>query len=61
MIAAKKILELVPLIQSKMLLDENVKLAMKKKKTVKDFTGTAIKTIIGTEFIKAEADIIGTL
>ncbi len=59
MIAAKAILNLVPLAHSTAILSENVKLAKKKDKKVGDFVGTGIKTIIGTEFIKMEADLIG--
>lgn len=57
--SAKAILNLIPLMQSTALLKENVKLAKKKNKKVGDFVGVGIKNIIGTELIKAEADIIG--
>jgi len=58
MTATKTILGLAPLVQSAMILEENVKLLNKKKKQPKDFIGTGIKTIIGAEFIKAESDLI---
>jgi hypothetical protein len=61
MSSAKEILKIVPLIQSKMLLDENLKLYKKKNKNSKDFIGTSIKNIIGTEFIKLESNSIGSM
>ncbi len=57
--SAKTILGLIPAIQSATLLKENIKLAKKKNKKVGDFVGVGIKNIIGTELIKAEADLIG--
>jgi len=53
-----KILEVAPLLQSAMLLDQNVNLFKKKKKKAGDFIGVGVGTIIGAEFIKAESDII---
>ncbi len=58
MTAAQAILSLAPLAQSVMILDENIKLAKKPNKKVGDFVGVGIKTIIGTEFIKIESDLI---
>ncbi len=58
---ANGILSLIPLAQSAALLSENVKLAKKKDKKVKDFVGVGVKNIIGAEFIKIESDLIGSL
>jgi hypothetical protein len=59
MSTAKEILKIVPTIQSTALVGENVKLLKKKKKKSKDFVKIGVKNIIGTEFIKAESDLIG--
>lgn len=55
---AKKILQLVPTLQSMAILSENVKLSKKKKATAKDFVGTGVKSIIGIEMAKITADTI---
>ena len=58
---AKSILSIVPTVQAAQLLGENVALAKKKDKTVKDFLGMSAKNIVGTEIIKLESGIIATL
>ena len=55
----KKILEVVPTVQSAALLGENVKMFQKKDKKAKDFVGMATKNIVGTSLIGDTADIIG--
>jgi hypothetical protein len=57
----KAILNLIPLSQSTAILSENVKLAKKKKKSVKDFTKVGIKNIIGIELTKETSNVIGSL
>lgn len=61
MIANKKILELATALQSTALVGENIKVLKKKKKESKDFIGMGVKNIIGTQLIKEQADIMGTL
>ena len=58
---AKTILGLVPTIQATQLASANYDMAMKKKKKPSDFVKTGVGTIIGTEFIKAESNIIAGL
>jgi hypothetical protein len=60
MSAAKEILKIAPLMQSAMILNENVKLFKKKKKKSSDFIGVGVKSMIGMEFIKAESNLIGS-
>lgn len=58
----KKIMEIIPTMQSISLVNENFKLLKKKKKlTTKDMIGLGAKNIIGTSLIKVNADLIGGL
>lgn len=56
---AKEILGIVPIAQSLALAEENLKVVKKKHKKSEDFIGTSMKNIIGTEFIKIQAQAIG--
>ena len=59
MTASKEILKIIPIVQSASLAGENVKHFKKKKKKSEDFIGMGVKNIIGTEFIKIQAQAIG--
>jgi len=56
----KKIMNLIPTIESVKLIDSNLK-DFKKKKTAKNLLKSATKNIIGINLIQAEARIIGGL
>jgi hypothetical protein len=57
----KKIMEIVPTIQSVHLISENLKALKKKKMKSKDIIGLGAKNIVGTSLIKIEADLISDL
>ncbi len=59
--AIKQILNLIPTLQATALLSENVRVAKKKKVSTKDLVGLGVKGIVGIEFIKLEAGLIGKL
>lgn len=48
-------------VQSAALLGENVKLAKKKKKSATDFVKMGTTNIVGTELLRNQSQIIGTL
>lgn len=52
----KNILQLIPLAQSKKILQENINLTKRKNKSL---VGSGIKSIIGIELTKETANIIG--
>lgn len=54
-------MNLVPVMQSTQLVGENLKLVKKKKTSTKDIVGLGIKNIVGTNLIKINADLIGSL
>jgi hypothetical protein len=56
---AKDILSIIPIVQSTALAGENIKSMKKKKKKSEDFIDMGIKNVIGTEFIKIQAQAIG--
>ena len=47
----KKLLHLIPLMQSAALLDDSVEFSKKKKKTSKDFIKKGVKDIVGVSLI----------
>jgi len=47
----KKLLQLIPLMQSAALLDDSVEFSKKKKKTSKDFIKKGVKDIVGVSLI----------
>lgn len=53
------LLKIVPTLQAVSVMDENLKLVNKKKKTSKDFIKTGVKNVIGIEFTKMSADLAG--
>lgn len=59
----KNIAGLIPTIQSASLVSSNLKTIKKKKGNLKveDMTKLAVKNIVGTNLIKLESDIIGSL
>ncbi len=57
MAATSDLLGLARTAQAAALLGENVKLAKKKDKSVKDFLKVGTENIIGTNLIKIQADI----
>lgn len=59
--ALKDIMNIVPMVQSASLVNENVKFLNKKKVKTKDIVKLGMKNIVGVNLIKAESDIIGTL
>jgi hypothetical protein len=59
--ALKDIMNIVPMVQSASLVNENVKFLNKKKVKTKDIVKLGTKNIVGVNLIKAESDIIGTL
>ena len=54
----KDIMKIIPTLQAAQLVGENVKVLKKKKKKSKDFIGLGVKNIVGTSFIKINADLI---
>lgn len=58
MTAAKAILQLIPLMQSSIILGENIKLSKKKKMKVEDMIGVGVGTLVGIELIKITANEI---
>lgn len=59
--ALKDIMNIVPMVQSASLVNENAKFLNKKKVKTKDIVKLGMKNIVGVNLIKAESDIIGTL
>ena len=55
------IASLIPTIQAASLAGHNLQFAKKKDKTAKDFLEVGMTNILGTSFIRAEAQIIGGL
>ena len=47
----KKLLQLIPLMQSTALLEDNLEFSKKKKKKAKDFIGQGVKDIVGVSLI----------
>jgi len=54
----KKLLQLIPLIQSAALLDDNLEFSKKKKKTSKDFVKQGAKSIVGVSLIAETSKFI---
>ena len=57
----KKIMEIIPVVQSASLVNMNLKQAKKKKQTTGDMLNMGMGNVIGTSMIKINADLIGTL
>jgi hypothetical protein len=57
----KDIANLIPTIQSAQLVNENIKSLKGKKKTTKDMLDMGMKNIVGTEMIKVNSQLIGSL
>jgi hypothetical protein len=57
----KNIIGLIPTMQSIALVNENLKIATKKKVKTKDLVGLGMKNIVGTSLIKVESDLISGL
>jgi len=54
----KKILQMIPVMQSTALAGDNLKFAKKKDKDASDFMGQGVKNIIGLELTSETANII---
>lgn len=57
----KDIINLVPIVQSASLLNENTKILNKKKVNSKDMLKLGVTNIVGVGLIKVESDLIGDL
>jgi len=55
---ANKILSTIPVIQSTILSERNLKLLKKKKKKTSDFLEQGVENIIGAEFISETSNFI---
>jgi hypothetical protein len=61
MTATKDILNLANTIQAANLVGQNLKQSKKKKQSAGDIVGLGMKNVVGTSFIKINADLIGGL
>ena len=59
MVDLKSLLRVTTIAQSAKLVDDSVKLAIKKNVKSKDLVKTGVKTITGSSLIKAESELIG--
>lgn len=55
---ANKILSIIPIAQSAMLAEKNLKLLKKKKKRSSDFVSQGVENIIGAELISETSNFI---
>ena len=58
---SKKLLKVIPLIQSKAIIDDSVQWNKKKKKRTTDFIDKGVKDIIGISLVSETADLIESL
>ena len=61
MTAVKDIMNVSQAMQATALTTHNLKFAMKKKKSIKEFIDVGATNIMGTSLLKANADFIGGL
>jgi len=61
MTATKSIIDTGITLQATALVGENVRLAKKKKKTTKDFVGTATKNIVGIKLLQVQSQLASGL
>jgi len=57
----KKLLQLIPLMQSAALLDDNLEFSKKKKKKSKDFVKQGVKDIVGVSLIAETSNFINSV